>query len=179
MPFRLFLLFGVALLLAVPASAQQRANDEARTSPNAMIGQTIGTTNVKVTYGRPSVRGRAIFGDLVPYGAIWRTGANEATTITFSNDVMIEGEALAAGTYGLFTVPGEDEWAIVFNSVSEQWGGYNYSADSDVLRVMVAPSMGAMDEMMTFSFDAVTETEATLTLHWDEVEVPIMISTGS
>ncbi|MEM1041853.1 MAG: DUF2911 domain-containing protein [Bacteroidota bacterium] len=179
MPLRLVLLLGAALVLAVPASAQERGNDEARTSPNAMIGQTIGTTDVMISYGRPSVRGRVVFGELEPYGAVWRTGANEATTITFSDDVMVEGQSLAAGTYGLFTIPSEDEWTVIFNSVAEQWGAYDYSADSDVLRVMVEPRMGDMDELMTFAFDMVEAGKGMLVLHWDEVEVPITISTGS
>ncbi len=184
MPFRLLCLLGLALLLAVPASAQERGNDEPRTSPNATVGQTIGTTKVMLSYSRPSVRGRAIFGTasdeaLVPYDAVWRTGANEATTVTFSDDVRVEGEALAAGTYGLFTVPGEEEWTIAFNRVAEQWGAGDYDEGNDALRVMVKPTMGDVDEVMTFSFDRVSENEATLVLHWAEVEVPITITAGS
>lgn len=176
---RFLLTLGLALVLAVPALAQERGNDEARTSPNAAVSQTIGTTDVMLTYGRPSVRDRDIFGDLVPYDAVWRTGANEATTITFSDDVMVEGQPLAAGTYGLFTIPGEKQWTVIFNRAAEQWGAMNYDAGSDALRVMVEPREGDMDEMMTFSFDEVGEDRGMLVLHWDEVEVPITISTGS
>ncbi len=179
-------MLGLALVLAVPALAQQRGNDEARTSPNAVVGQTIGTTEVMLTYGRPSVRGRVIFGDslgaepvLVPYGAVWRTGANEATTITFSDDVRVEGQPLAAGTYALFTIPGEQTWTVVFNRVAEQWGAYEYDAGSDALRVTVGAEQGGMDEMMIFTFDEVSDDQARLVLHWADAEVPLTISTGS
>jgi hypothetical protein len=176
---RYLFLFALGLLLALPATAQERANDEVRVSPNAVVGQTIGTTDVTVTYGRPRVRGREIFGDLVPYDAVWRTGANEATTITFSDDVMIEGQPLAAGTYSLFTIPGEDEWTVIFNSVAEQWGAYDYDEASDVLRVTVEPEEAESSELMTFSFDEVGEEEGKLVLRWDETRVPLMIGAGS
>ncbi len=176
---RFLLPLALAAFLAVPALAQERGNDEARTSPNAEVGQTIGTTKVMLAYSRPSLRGRTVFGDLVPYDAVWRTGANEATTITFSDDVMVEGQPLEAGTYGLFTVPGEKTWTVAFNRVAEQWGAGDYDAGSDALRVMVEPVQGAMDEMMTFAFDEVSDTSARLVLHWADVEVPLTISTGS
>jgi hypothetical protein len=169
----------LAVLLAAPATAQERANEEVRASPNASIGQTIGTTEVTITYGRPSVRDRTIFGDLVPYDAVWRTGANEATTISFSDDVTIEGEPLEAGTYGLSTIPGEDEWTIIFNSVANQWGAYDYDEADDVLRIAVEPEEGEFSELMTFSFDEVEDNEGRLVLHWDEVAVPVSIVTNS
>lgn len=180
-----FLLLLGLLLLAVPATAQERGNDEARTSPNAIVGQTIGTTMVTVGYSRPSVRDREIFGDslasekpLVPYGAVWRTGANEATTITFSGDVTVEGKPLAAGTYGLFTIPGEDMWTVIFNEGAEQWGAGNYAEGSDALRVMVEAEETDEAEMMTFSFDEVNNTMGTLTLRWDETAVALTIGVG-
>jgi len=179
MHLRLLSLFALGILLALPATAQERANEEVRASPNAAVAQTIGMTDVMVTYGRPSVRDRDIFGDLVPYDAIWRTGANEATTISFSDDVMIEGESLAAGTYSLYTIPGEDEWTVIFNSVAEQWGAYDYDEGNDVLRVMASPEASAFSELMTFSFDTVNDNEGTLVLHWDETAVPLTISAGS
>lgn len=179
MQLRHLLPLALGVLLAFPATAQERANEEARVSPNAMIGQTIGMTEVTVTYGRPSVRDRDIFGDLVPYDAVWRTGANEATAVTFSDDVMVEGQPLAAGTYSLFTIPGEDEWTVIFNSVAEQWGAYDYDEGNDVLRVTVEPEEADYSELMTFSFDEVGESEGELVLRWDETAVPITIATGS
>lgn len=155
-----------------------RGNDEARPSPNAAVSQTIGTTNVTITYGRPSVRGRAIYGELVPYGEVWRAGANEATTISLSSDVMVEGEALAAGTYALFATPNADAWSIHFNSVPAQWGAYNRDASNDVLVVSVSPQAAPAQELLTYTFDGVTETEGTLVLHWADVRVPVRISTN-
>lgn|SRR5690554_6803305 len=178
MPLRYPLFLALAVLLALPAQAQQRANEEARVSPNAAVGQTIGTTEVTVTYGRPSVRDRDIFGELVPFDTVWRTGANEATAITFSDDVTVEGQPLAAGTYGLFTIPGTDEWTIIFNEAPEQWGAYEYDEASDVLRVTVTPMQDGDTEMMTFSFDEVSEDMGRLVLRWDDVAVPITIGTG-
>jgi hypothetical protein len=183
---RSFALFTIAaLLLMAPdlmvrdAHAQDRSNMLPRTSPNASVSQTIGVTEVHVTYGRPSVNGRTIFGDLVAYDEIWRTGANEATTITFSSPVMVEGEALSAGTYGLFTIPGESSWTIVFNEEPEQWGAYNYDESKDALRVEVEPQPSDMTEMMTFSFRDVSDTEATLVMEWAEMEVPIDVSVNT
>ncbi len=163
----------------VPMDMPARATDEARVSPNALLGQTIGTTNVFISYGRPSVRDRVVFGELVPYGEVWRTGANEATVIHVAGDVTVEGQRLPAGTYGLFTIPGEETWTVIFNGGSEQWGSFNYDESQDVLRVEVAPEAGAKTELMTFGFENVTETSADLVLSWDEVRVPVTIEVGS
>lgn len=154
--------------------AQERAN-ESRVSPNASVSQAIGTTEVTITYGRPAVNNRMIFGDLVPFDQIWRTGANEATTITFSEDVTVEGEKLEAGTYGLFTVPGEDTWTIVFNDNPTQWGAFDYNSDEDVLRVDVKPEKASPMEQMMFYFEDVTEDSGTIVLHWDDVKVPFTV----
>ena len=168
-------LFSAAVLLAVltaaPAAAQERGNDEPRTSPNASVAQTIGTTNVRITYGRPQVKNRTIFGDLVPYGEVWRTGANEATTVSVSSDVAIEGEPLSAGTYSLYTIPGPEEWTLIFNTAADQWGT-NYDADKDALRVAVPPQTADPREMMTFLFEDVTAQRGTCVLHWANVRVP-------
>ena len=165
--------------LAVPAQAQERSNALPRVSPNAAVSQTVGVTEVRVTYGRPGVRGRTIFGDLVPYGEVWRTGANEATTISFSSAVQIEGQSLDAGTYGLFTIPGEDEWTVIFNDTAEQWGAYNYDASQDVLRVTVEPQTVEMTELFTVTFPTVSDTSATMHLRWAEVGVPVRLSVNT
>jgi hypothetical protein len=170
-------------LPALSATAQDalpaRANDEVRASPNALVGQTIGTTNVVITYGRPAVREREIFGALVPYGEVWRTGANEATVFHVSDDVSIQGQRLAAGTYGLFTVPGEDAWTLVFNRTAEQWGAYEYDATQDVLRVeadvMEAPGS---TELLTFEFTDVTETTARVVMRWADRAVSFTVDAG-
>lgn len=109
-------------------------------SPKAETSGKIGAATVKVTYCQPSARGRKIMGGLVPFGEVWRTGANEATIIEFDKPVKIEGKDLAAGKYALFTIPGENEWTVIFNSDTKQWGAYNYKDKDDVLRVKVKPS---------------------------------------
>ncbi len=174
------LFLGALLALGgLPSQAQERGNTLPRVSPNATVSQTIGVTDVEITYGRPSVRGRTIYGDLVPYDEIWRTGANEATTISFSSPVQVEGESLDAGTYSLFTVPGQDTWTIVFNEEPEQWGAYEYDSSQDVLRVEVTPESADMREMLTFTFHNVTDTSATSVLHWAETRVPFEITVNT
>ncbi len=158
-----------------------RAGDEARPSPNAAVSQTIGTTDVFVQYGRPSVRGRAVFGEgseLAPTGQVWRTGANEAATFTVSDDVRIEGERLPAGTYALFTIPGDDAWTVVFNKTAQQWGAFDYDEGEDQLRVTVEPMAAPMMEQFQIRFENVSDTEATMLLHWGTVGVPVTITTG-
>jgi hypothetical protein len=169
------LAFSVALTL--PATAQERSNEEARVSPNAAVSQTIGTTEVRLTYGRPSVDDRTIFASdgLVPYGDVWRTGANEATTISFSSDVTVEGESLSAGTYSLYTIPGEESWTIIFNNNANQWGT-NYSESEDAIRVEVTPESAPQREMMMFFFTEISDTSGTCVLHWNETAVPFEIS---
>ena len=191
----LFTLFAVVLLGACTSEAQngmdhdddaamheaphgdmpQRGNDEARPSPNAYAGQTIGTTNVMISYGRPAMRDREIFGSLVPYGEVWRTGANEATVFHVDGDVRIEGQPLPAGTYGLFTIPTEDGWTIIFNNVAEQWGAFNYDASQDALRVEVTPEESFAIEQMAFWFDAVSATSGKVVLAWADVQVPFTV----
>lgn len=174
-------LSSLALLLALcappPVTAQERGTNLPRVSPNAAVSQTIGVTDVRITYGRPSVRGRTIYGGLVPYDEVWRTGANEATTITFSDDVRIEGQPLEAGTYGLFTLPGRDTWSIIFNDEPNQWGAFNYDSSEDVLRVQVPPESASRSwEMMTFVFEAVTDTSGRAALYWADTKVPFTIT---
>ncbi len=167
----------VCAVFSVEAIAQERGNDEARVSPNAAVSQTIGTTEVRITYGRPSVNDRTIFAadGLVPYGDVWRTGANEATTISFSSDVTVQGESLSAGTYSLYTIPGEESWTIIFNENANQWGT-EYDESGDVLRVEATPESAPQREMMMFYFTDISDTSGTCVLHWDETRVPFEIS---
>jgi len=128
-----------------------------RPSPPAVVKTTVRGTDVTIDYSRPSLKGREAFGEkspLAPNGEVWRTGANEATTFTVSKDVKIEGQTLAAGTYGLFTIPGPTEWTIIFNKTAKQWGAYEYKAADDVLRVKVKPKMVATPvEQFTITAD--------------------------
>jgi hypothetical protein len=150
-----------------------------RVSPKASLTQTIGLTDVTITYSRPSVKGRAIWGELVPYGKVWRTGANEATTIKFSDDVMINGQKLPAGTYSLHTIPDKDQWTVIFNNVADQWGSFNYDQTKDALRVTVKPETAPFTESMTFGVDNVTPDSGTVVLRWDKVAVPFTVSVNT
>ncbi len=164
------------LWMTVPALAQERPADRVRVSPSAIVSQTIGTTEVTITYGRPGVRDRLIFGELVPFDEVWRTGADEATTISFSDDVTIEGELVEAGTYGLFTIPrGEGEWTIIINEVADQWGAYNYDRDADVARVTVPAEEAPFMEQMMIYFEDIAESAGTAVIHWDTVKVSFVI----
>jgi hypothetical protein len=131
------LLSVVALLVTASVFAQE---GKPPASPKAEANATIGSTKVNVVYCQPSARGRKVMGELVPFGQVWRTGANEATTIEFDKPVKIEGKDLAAGKYALFTIPNENEWTIIFNKDTKQWGAYNYKDSDDVLRVNVKPA---------------------------------------
>lgn len=138
-------------------------------SPRKEMKGTIGDAEVTVNYGSPSVKSRDIWGALVPYGEVWRTGANEATTVTFSKDVVVEGKPLAAGTYGLFTIPGENSWTIIFNKNATQWGSNDYSDKEDALRVTVTPQgTDEGSETLDFVIDG-----STLVLRWEMIAVPI------
>ena len=180
----LLVLAAPAVLAQDPMSFQMdvpaRGNAEVRSSPNAVAGQTVGTMDVLVTYGRPSVRERLVFGDsaaqaLVPFGEVWRTGANEATTIHFSAPARVEGEAVEAGTYALFTMPGETEWVLILNSDAKQWGGYNHDPEMDVLRATV-PAMSIPNvEQLAFSFEDVTATSSELVMRWADREVRVTV----
>lgn len=166
-------LLALALVVAAPAMAQL---DLPRVSPKATVSQTVGLTDVSIAYCRPGVKGRAIWGGLVPYGEVWRTGANEATTITFSDPVTVNGNALAAGTYGLFTIPGKESWTVILNKGAKLWGAYEYKKEEDVLRFEVKPrAAAAPKEWMQFRFEALANDSAEVVLAWEGVEVPFTV----
>lgn len=168
----LFLVVLATLLATLPLLAE-RGDDSGRKSKNGKTEGTIDGVSVTLEYGRPEVREREIWDGLVPLGKVWRTGADEATTITFSADVTIEGQALAAGTYSLFTVPGEDEWTVVFNTVAEQWGHYEYAEAKDALRVTVKPTTGEHVEALDFVIDG-----DQVVLRWETMVVPFTVTAG-
>lgn len=148
-----------------------------RISPKATVSQTVGLADVEVTYHRPSVKGREVFGELEPWGEVWRTGANEATTITIEHDAKIEGKPLPAGTYALFTIPREEgKWTVIFNREAEQWGAFQYNQEEDALRVDVAPQTVHHHELFTIAFTEVTADSAVLNLVWDETRVPVELA---
>ena len=165
-----YLLVGLlAIVLSSPAMAQMDKSE--RKSPPATATATIGEATITIKYSQPSMRGRDIFGGLVPYEKIWRTGANEATTIETDKEIGVNGKVLPAGKYALFTIPGEKEWTIIFNSQTEQWGAYNYDETKDVLRVKAKSSSHEETEKMTFSIDE----KGMIHLDWAETRVTLQI----
>jgi hypothetical protein len=193
--------FALALfiLCAESALAQAPSVRLPRPSQKASVMQTIGVTDLTITYSRPAVKGRKIWGDpptgaaageatlddanarakdapIAPYGHVWRTGANEATTFTVTDDVLINGQKLPAGSYSLHTIPGKDEWTIIFNSVADQWGSFNYDAKKDVLRVHVKPQWVADNqEWLAYTIPVVTPNSAQVVIRWEKIAVPFTV----
>lgn len=147
-----------------------------RVSQHASVTQRIGVTDVTISYHRPEGNGRKVWGDLVPYGKVWRAGANENTTITFTDDVSVEGQPLAAGTYGLHTIPAADQWTIIFSKNSTSWGSFSYDEKEDALRVNVKPHEAEMTDDLEYTFDEVKPDSALATLRWEKLAVPFRIS---
>ena len=181
--FRVFL--GMALGLAVcigSAQAQFKNGSQAteinlpRTSQRAVITQTIGISTVTINYSRPLAGTRELWGKVVPYGKVWRAGANENTTITFSDDATVEGKPLSAGTYGLHMIPDKDQWTVIFSKNSTSWGSFSYDQKEDALRVTVKPAVGETSDVLTYTFDDVKPESAVATLRWEKVAVPFRVS---
>ena len=167
------LILVLGLFLSVDTQAQERTTDRVWASPNAAVSQTIGLTEVSLTYGRPSVRDREIFGGLVPFDRVWRTGANEATAVTFSGDVLIEGEHVEEGTYSLHTIPGEESWTIIINDILS-WGN-QYDEGGDVVRVEVDSMESHFLEQMMIYFENISEDSGDLIIHWADTKVVVQI----
>jgi hypothetical protein len=171
----------LAVVSPVFASNQPKQEDKLefpQASPAASFKQRVGLTDVEVEYSRPSMKGRKIYGGLVPFGEVWRTGANTATKLTFSADVKLEGTAVPAGSYALYTIPGEGEWTIILSKVTGQWGSYSYAEKDDLLRAKVKP-MALKDavETMTISVEEVRDDQAKLVITWDKTRVPVKFET--
>src|SRR5438067_5459386 len=132
---------------AGPAVAQSVTLNIPRASQHAVLMQRVGITDITLNYHRPLVGGRKIWGNVVPYGQVWRAGANENTTIAFTDPVTVEGKSLDKGTYGLHMIPAENEWTIIFSKNSTAWGSFTYNPAEDALRVAVRPQAGEMHEV--------------------------------
>ena len=146
-------------------------NKQSRPSPAQKATGKAGKATITIDYSSPAVKGRKVYGDLVPYGKIWRAGANEATIFEIDSDVKVEGQALAKGKYGLFAIPGETEWTIVFNKTWNQWGSYRYKQEEDVLRVKVASKKTAQPvENLTYSIEG-----GKVYLRWENTEVAFRV----
>jgi tetratricopeptide (TPR) repeat protein len=145
-------------------------------SQRAVVTQRIGLTDITIVYHEPLVGGRELWGKVIPYGKVWRAGANENTTITFADDVSIEGKPLAAGIYGLHAIPNADHWTIIFSKNSTSWGSFSYDEKEDALRVDVTPHAAEFREALTYTFDDIKPESAAATLRWDKLAVPFRIS---
>jgi len=167
--FALLLLFG-------GAAGAQPALTLPQASPKASISQTVGLTDIAITYHRPAVNKRKIWGDLVPYDQVWRAGANQNTTITSSSPVTVNGRPLAAGTYGLHMIPTEGgDWTIVFSNVSWAWGSFTYDEKEDALRVTAKPQPAEFQERLSYGFDDPTDKSVQAAMRWEKLRVPFTI----
>lgn len=164
-------LTSVWFMLMFSACAQK--DKSKRPSPPAQVTNEVGGTSITVDYSRPSKRGREIFGGLEKFGEVWRTGANETSWIEVSSDVKVAGEKLPAGKYGLFTIPGEDKWTIIFNKAWQGWGAYKYKQEDDVLRVEVEPTK--LDEVVEV-FTIEIADDGNVSLAWDQTKVVFAVA---
>ncbi len=194
-----FAMLFLVLVSALNSAAQAPTVRLPRASQKASVMQTVGVTDVTITYSRPGVKGRKIWGDapaaaavgtatlddarsrakdapIVPYGRVWRTGADEATTFAVTDDVTINGQKLPAGTYSLHTIPGKDEWTIIFNSDAGQWGSFAYDEKKDVLRVKTKPQMVADNqEWLNINFPSSSRNSAQVVIRWEKIAVPFTV----
>jgi hypothetical protein len=173
---RVFLFSLMILAMSGISPAQSFVLDLPLPSQRAQISQRIGVTDITISYHRPLVNDRKVWGGLVPYGAVWRAGANENTTITFSDPVMIEGKPLDKGTYGLHMIPNTDEWTIIFSKNSTSWGSFTYDQAEDALRVNVKPKPEDMHNALTYDFDQLKPDSAVVELEWEKIAVPFKVS---
>jgi hypothetical protein len=178
---RLLVLICVVLSMASFCYAQTATGetlmlDLPRQSQHAVIMQRIGITDITINYHRPLANGREIWGKVVPYGQVWRAGANENTTITFSDPVTIEGQPLDKGTYGLHMIPGADQWTVIFSKSAKAWGSFSYKQDEDALRVTVKPQTAEVHDALAYDFDDLKADSAVVTLRWDKVAVPFKVA---
>lgn len=180
---RILLAFVVgALCLANRADAQFKNGAQAtelnlpEISQRASVTQRIGLTDITIVYHSPAVGGRELFGKIIPYGKVWRAGANENTTITFADDAAVEGKPIAAGTYGLHLIPDQDQWTVIFSKNSTSWGSFTYDEKEDALRVTVKPKPAEFRDSLAYTFDDIKPDSAAATMRWDKLAVPFVIS---
>ena len=163
-------------LAATLASAQSTQLDLPLQSQHAIVTQRLGVTDITVDYHRPLANDRKIWGGLVPYGQVWRAGANQNTTITFTDPVTIDGKPLAAGTYGLHMIPNEDQWTVIFSKMHTAWGSFSYDEKEDALRVTVKPQATSLHNALVYDFDQLQPDSVVVTMSWDKVAVPFKVA---
>ncbi|MDB5128143.1 DUF2911 domain-containing protein [Mucilaginibacter sp.] len=159
-------LFAFAMLFSVITFAQ----DKPVASPRDSVSGKVNGATISINYGSPSVKGRKVYGGLVPLDSVWRAGANEATVFTTSKDITVQGKKLPAGTYGFFVIPTATTWTVIFNKVAKQWGAYKYDKTKDALRVTVKPVKSAMNERLVYKINA-----KGFSLNWDKLSVPVAV----
>jgi len=170
----LAVVFAAVFLFSGLISAQDE-NKGTRKSPKAGVSQMVGTTNVSVSYSRPGVKGREIWGKLVPYDKVWRAGADEATAVTFDKDVKFNGKKVGAGTYSFFVIPTENEWTVILNTVAEQWGAYSYDESKDLLRFTVKPEAADHTEWLQYTIDKTGDYSADLSMRWEKLKLTVKV----
>jgi hypothetical protein len=172
------LLIAGLLISVTPAfaRAQSFVIDVPLASQRAQISQTIGLTDITITYHRPRVNGRPIWGALVPYDSVWRVGANMNTTISFTDPVSINGHPLDRGTYGLHMIPHRDTWTVIFSKNSTSWGSFTYDSTEDALRIPVKPIPAPMHEALTFDFDQLQPTTTVVDMQWEKLAIPFTVA---
>lgn len=174
---RLFgLLSWLGLLAGTLCMAQSAILDLPRPSQHAVVVQRVGITDITISYHRPLVAGRKVWGGIVPYGQVWRAGANENTTIEFSNPVVVEGKPLDKGTYGLHMIPNAEEWTVIFSKNSTSWGSFTYNEKEDALRVNVKPQQTELHEALTYDFDQLKPDSTVVSLQWEKLAVPFSVA---
>jgi len=171
------ILFTVLLIGILSITGYSQKKEEVRISPKAKVEQTVGYTEVKIEYNRPGVKGRTIWGSLVPYNTVWRAGANEATKITFTTDVKIDGKKLKAGGYSFFAIPTEKTWTLIFNKVADQWGAFEYNDAEDVLRIVVTPikENNCWQEWLAYTINKTSDKKAVVMIEWEKIKVPFNV----
>ena len=175
-PLRSALLFVAGSVLATGLFAQAPKIDFPAPSPAGTLKQRVGLTDIEINYSRPGMKGRTVFGSLVPYDQVWRTGANTATKITFSTEVKLNGTAVPAGTYELFTIPGKTEWTVIIHKNMSQWGSYSYDARNDVARIKAAAAPSPLSvETFTIGLGDLRDESATLNFLWEKTRVAVKL----
>lgn len=166
------LFLSLMALVAFTVVGQAQADKAQRPSPPMEVQQSLKKVNLQINWNSPAVKGRKVWGELIPYNQVWRTGANEATTISFDSNVKINGKKLAAGRYSLFTIPTESTWTVIFNKEADQWGAYEYKDSEDALRVTVTPTPTTdMAERLVFTADA----KGMVTMKWEKMAVSFKV----
>ena len=179
----------LSLIMTIVSINSFGQDNRIRQSQKSSVTQYVGAdTQITINYSRPAVKGRIVWGNLVPYGLAapdkysngksfpWRAGANENTTIELNNNVSIEGNMLAAGKYSIHMIPSETDWIIIFNKNSNQWGSFSYDQSLDALRVTVTPTNGPFEEFLSYKFGNITDSSVIAFLHWEKLKVPFQIS---